>query len=421
LLFSDFITEIETKELFNKNDYIVAAVSGGADSVCLLHLLYRLRDMWNFNLSCAHINHGIRKEAEADASFVASLCQKWDIPFLLHKEDVMKKAKLEKKSLELVGREVRYTFLKSLGADVIVTAHNKNDVAESVLLHFIRGCGPEGLSGIIPKREDGICRPLLRFTRAEIEAYLCENNLSWCNDESNADTRYTRNKIRHEIIPLLLEVNPSFFDAVFKTADIIREENSYMQRMTDSLESVKSEGDVIFFSVEKLLSVPIALRRRAVRSVAESFADTNRILDLLLKANGTVQSLTNGKIAERENGKIAVYSRFKEEPLPVVLPEKGEITFGPYRIIVGENGVALPKKRYTVRSRRSGDLFAPEGMEGRKKVGDFFTDNKIPNRLRNQIPLFVYDGEIAMVGDLRRSRNFIPEDNNVLYIKLEHR
>lgn len=418
MLFSRFKKEIETYNLLNKNDFAVAAVSGGADSVCLLHLLSRLQALWGFSLSCAHIHHCIREEADEDADFVKSLCASWNIPFLLHKEDVLQKARTEKISVELAGREVRYSYLKTLGADVVLTAHNKNDVAESILLHLIRGCGTEGLCGIAPKREDGISRPLLCFTRTEIEVYLRFHGLSWREDKTNADTHYTRNKIRHEVIPLLTEMNPSIIDTLVKTSDIIREEESYLEAVTSAFGGFETDGDIIFLSVEALSALPLALQRRVLRKYGEDFADIHGILELLNKKNGAIHSLKNGKIAEKEYESIVIYQP-DNAPADVELPENGEILFGKYRIIVGEKGIALPKNKYRVRCRRSGDFFVPEGMQGRKKVGDYFTDMKIPNRVRNQIPIFTYNDEIALVGDFRRSQNYVPKDNTIIHIRIE--
>ncbi len=420
MLFKTFVNEIETKKLFDKNDHVVAAVSGGADSVCLLHLLCRLRKVWNFRLTCVHINHGIREEAEADAVFVQELCRKWDVPFLLHTENVRQKADDEKISLELAGREVRYRFLRSLGADVILTAHNKNDVAESILLHLFRGCGLDGLCGIPQKRADGICRPLLHFSREQIERYLRDNQLPWCEDSSNADVKYTRNRIRHEILPQIEKINPSFLDTMERMAVILGDENKILQDQTEAFHAVKEENDVIFFSVQTLLSMPIPLRRRAVRSTIDNFTDANRILDLLQKQNGAVSTLTGGKIAEREYENIAVYSPFKEKIEPVLLPLHGEVRFGSYRIITGTGDFTLPKGEYTVRTRENGDFFYPEGMQGRKKIGDFFTDEKIPRRLREAFPIITCDGVVAAVGTMRRSHLFVPENKDVVQIKIEH-
>ncbi|MBQ7032140.1 MAG: tRNA lysidine(34) synthetase TilS [Clostridia bacterium] len=419
MLFSAFKNEILNEKLFEKQAHVVAAVSGGADSVCLLHLLYRLRKEWGFTLSCAHVNHNLRPEAFDDAAFVESLCKEWNIPFFLHDANVQKIAKDNKISLELAGREVRYRFFMSLGADVILTAHNKNDAAESVLMHFIRGCGLDGLCGIQKKRKDGVCRPLLGFSREDIEAYLHKHKLIWHQDASNSDITYTRNNIRHNLLPQIMDINPSFLETIPRMTEILTEENQYMQTQAENFTVMHKERDATFFSVETLFSMPITLRRRAVRVEADSFADVNKILELLEKKNGSVHMLSNGKIAEREYGNIVVYRPDMELPSTVSLPEEGEVFFGKFRIIVGENGLALPRKKYTVRIRRNGDVFTPEGMQGHKKISDFFTDEKIPRRKRDVYPIIVCEGQIAAVGDMRRSGAFVPSSGENLHIKIE--
>ena len=419
MLFTSFISKIESDSLVKTGDSVVAAVSGGADSVCLLHLLYRLRMQKHFRLSCAHVNHGLRKEATKDATFVEHLCKLWDIPFFLHETDIAKEARLRKISLELAGREIRYNFLKNLNVDVIMTAHNKNDVAESVLLHLIRGCGLDGLCGIPSKREDGICRPLLSFSREQIEKYLLSHNLSWCVDSTNMETIYTRNKIRHNILPQIEEINPSFVDAIARMTDILTEENNYFRILTKNTTAISKENDVIFLNVNELERMPIVLQRRIVLQAVENFGEVNGVLGLLNKKNGTVYALSGGRIAEKEYDKIVIYTPETNQIEPVKLPTKGEVIFGNYRIITGESGMALPKKEYTVRTRVNGDIFFPEGMDGHKKIKDYFIEKKIPRRLRKQIPIITHGGEIVAVGNLRRSRNFVPTNEDVLYIKIE--
>jgi len=419
LLFTSFISKIESDSLVKTGDSVVAAVSGGADSVCLLHLLYRLRMQKHFRLSCAHVNHGLRKEATKDATFVEHLCKLWDIPFFLHETDIAKEARLRKISLELAGREIRYNFLKNLNVDVIMTAHYKNDVAESVLLHLIRGCGLDGLCGIPSKREDGICRPLLSFSREQIEKYLLSHNLSWCVDSTNMETIYTRNKIRHNILPQIEEINPSFVDAIARMTDILTEENNYFRILTKNTTAISKENDVIFLNVNELERMPIVLQRRIVLQAVENFGEVNGVLGLLNKKNGTVYALSGGRIAEKEYDKIVIYTPETNQIEPVKLPTKGEVIFGNYRIITGESGMALPKKEYTVRTRVNGDIFFPEGMDGHKKIKDYFIEKKIPRRLRKQIPIITHGGEIVAVGNLRRSRNFVPTNEDVLYIKIE--
>ncbi len=419
MLFSRFVAEIENHSLLQPNDTVVAAVSGGADSVCLLHLLCRLRPLWNVNVICAHVNHKLRKEADAEAEFVSTLCKKWNVPFRLYEEDVGEKARREKISTELAGRQVRYAFFKTLQADAVMTAHNKNDVSESVLLHMARGCGLDGLCGILSRREDGICRPLLPFTRAEIEVYLQAHECTWCEDPSNLSLEYTRNKIRHAVLPPLCEINPSFTDAIFRMTEILQADKEYLEAQTDLYPVMRREGNAVLFSINGLSEMPLALRRRAVRRAVESFEEVELVLDLLEKRSGSAYTLSGGKRAEKEYKDISVYVPDVSEIPPVLLPMNGEVVFGDWRITTGQGGMLFPKKEYIVRTRHNGDFFSPEGMEGHKKVKDFLIDKKIPRRLRNRIPIITHMDRIAAVGNLRRSREFANCDGETIQIKIE--
>ena len=419
MLFDDFVAGIDAYQMIGTGDSVVVAVSGGADSVCLLHLIYRLQKVLDFSLVCAHVNHGLRTSANKDASFVKDLCEKLHVPFVLHEEDVGKKAQKEKISVELAGREVRYAFFKSLKPDVILTAHNKNDVAESVLLHLIRGCGLEGLTGISPKREDGVCRPLLQFSRLQIEAYLKMHKLTWCEDESNADTQYVRNHIRHSIIPQMAKINPSVVDTIWNMTDILSAENRYLQSRLDDASALFSEGGLQKIKLDVFLKMPTALQRRLLRSFFDSYHDIQCVMQLANGKNGNRFLLKDGRIVEKEYDFLTIYKPMQEAIPTIKLPEKGSVIFGNYRITVGGAGMALPKREYVVRTRKNGDTFVPEGMTGKKKLKDFFIDEKIPRRLRDCMPMIVCGNEIAAVGTLRRSQNFVPKEEPCMLIHIQ--
>ncbi len=419
MLFNRFAEEIQKNGLFKEGDTVVAAVSGGADSICLLHLLYRLQRIWKFSIICAHVHHGLREEADDDAAFVAACCDAWNIPFVLHKADVSLKAREEGVSIELAGRMVRYTFFASLKADAVLTAHNKNDAVESMFLHLIRGCGLEGLCGIPQKRKDGICRPLLRFSRAEIKAYLLEHQLKWREDKTNQDTQYTRNKIRKELIPKIEEINPSFLDTATRMIEVLQCENAFLQNSVNTEGIVYKEKNRIVFLIKELATLPEALQRRVVYSAFSCYTDVMQILHLLRASNGTRICLSGGWIAEREYSRISIYNKEEIIPEPVLLPEAGRIVFGQYAITAGEGGMMLAKREYLVRTRKEGDFFYPEGMGGKKKLKDFFIDMKIPKRLRDQIPILVSGNEIAAVGNMRRSRNFVPHNEQYISVSIE--
>lgn len=420
MLYNRFTDEIQKNNFIHEGDKVLATVSGGADSVCLFDLLLRYREKINFNLICAHVNHMIRKEAEEDALFVKSICKKHDIPFFLHNENVVRYAKDYKISVELAGREIRYKFFNSIDCDVIMTAHNKNDVVETMLLHFIRGCGLDGLTGISAINNNKIVRPLISFSKEEIVQYLLEHNLSWKEDVTNSDIKYTRNKIRHEIIPKLEEINPLFLDAASRTADILKEENDYINGLFSKDKVIRKENGNIFFSISSIQEQPLSLQRRIIHEFVESFYEVDTIISLFNARNGTRYSLSNNKTAIKEYDEIAlcesIPNKLKEE---IELPENGVVEFGSYKITVGEGYWKFPKDKYFIRARRNGDYFYPEGLNGKKKIKDLLIDLKIPKRIRDEIPLLVCNDEIAAVGNLRRSKNFIANDEPYIKIKIE--
>ena len=225
---------ISDYNLLEKNDKILVALSGGADSVCLCLVLKEL----GFNISAAHINHKIREEAYDDVEFVKEFCKNNYIHLHLLEEDVRKIAAEEKVSEEVAGRNVRYSFFKKIaeefGYDKIAVAHNQDDNAETVLLNLIRGTGSKGLCAI-PLKRGNIVRPLLKTSREEIEEYLKSKKQSFVTDKTNFECNYNRNKIRNIVIRQIKEINPSFVDNVSRTSDIIREENEFLDMCAQKL------------------------------------------------------------------------------------------------------------------------------------------------------------------------------------------
>lgn len=215
---------IEEEELITKGDKVLLGLSGGADSMCLLHILNELKSPLGFTLSALHVNHMIREEANEDEARLTQLCREWDVPFEAVRVDVPAYAKEKRLSTEDAGRRIRREKLFSGGADKIAMAHNKNDQAETVLMRIIRGTGVRGLAAMEYKTEEGIIRPLLDTERAEIEKYCADKNLKPLMDKTNLQADYTRNKIRLEILPALQELNPGITDALVRLADSARED-----------------------------------------------------------------------------------------------------------------------------------------------------------------------------------------------------
>ena len=210
---------------------ILCAVSGGRDSVCLLDCLWKLGRARDFRVAAAHLNHGMRPTAQRDEDLVRALCAERNIPFYTETVDVYALCAVWRLTVEETGRRARYDFLRrtadALAADFIATAHHRDDQAETVLLQLLRGTGPQGLTGIPPVR-DGIIRPLLDTPRAAIDDYIAQNRLPYVTDETNLDTHYARNRLRLDIMPQLLAINPAAAAHIARTADILRAENDLL-------------------------------------------------------------------------------------------------------------------------------------------------------------------------------------------------
>ena len=216
---------IKDNELIAQGDKVLLALSGGPDSLCLLHILHDLQGMLNFSLSALHVNHCIRgAAADADEAFLLEHCKELGVELFTERVDVPALAKESGKTEEECGRDVRYRLLKEKGFDKIAVAHNKNDQAETVLMRIVRGTGVKGLAGMEYKREDGVIRPLLDVERAEIEKYCEDNKLEPRIDSTNSETEYTRNRIRLELIPYLQKYNPNIIDSLTRLADSARDD-----------------------------------------------------------------------------------------------------------------------------------------------------------------------------------------------------
>ena len=232
------LNTINKYNLINENDKIVVGVSGGPDSICLLHILKNLKSKLNIELYVAHINHMIREEAEEETDYVQAFCKKLGIECFVKRVDVISKSNEEKIGTEEAGRMARYSFfdevLKKVGANKIATAHNSNDNAVTVLMNIIRGTGTSGLKGIEPIRDNKFIRPIIECERTEIEEYCKNYNLEPRIDKSNFENIYTRNKIRNILIPEIKEMfNPNIITSLNKLSIVSREENDYLQKISE--------------------------------------------------------------------------------------------------------------------------------------------------------------------------------------------
>ena len=231
---------IKKNNLINKNDKIVIGVSGGPDSICLLHILNELKSKLNFEICVAHINHMIRPEAEEETQYVEDYCRKLTIQCFAKRINIIEKSNIEKIGTEEAGRKARYEFfeevLQKVGANKIATAHNANDNAETVLMNIFRGTGTSGLKGIEPIRDEKFIRPLIECERYEIEKYCEDNNLQPKIDKSNFENIYTRNKVRNLIIPQIQkEFNPNIVKSINKLSKLASQENEFIEKYCEEI------------------------------------------------------------------------------------------------------------------------------------------------------------------------------------------
>ena len=267
---------INKYNLIKNGDKIVVGVSGGPDSICLLHILYLLKKKLNIEIYVAHINHMIRKEADMETQYVKNFCDNLGIQCFIKKEDVEKVAKKEKKGTEETGRNIRYAFFdevaKKVGANKIATAHNSNDKAETVLLNIIRGSGTVGLKGIEAKRNNLFIRPLIETSREDIEEYCIANKLEPKIDKTNLENTYRRNKIRNELIPYIKkECNPNIIKTINRLSEVATEENEYLEGITQNTfenicvgaEYVYPEQQIIL-DLKKFNNLELVIKRRII-------------------------------------------------------------------------------------------------------------------------------------------------------------
>ena len=292
---------------------VLCAVSGGADSMCLLYWLNDLKEKYGFSLYAAHYDHGLRgKESLRDALFTEEQCTRIGIPCTIGRGDVASFAAEQKIGTEDAARILRYRFLEeaadSLSCSRIATAHSLNDNAETVLMNLCRGSGTRGLAGIPPVRGK-LIRPLLNTGREEIEAYLKKNGIPHIEDSSNHCDDYTRNRIRHRVIPLLLEENPLFLSAVGRTAELLREDDLCLCREAESFLENYQDGNCI--PAKPLLELESAVASRVIRLMCGSGVSMERTLALLEFARGTEKGVLEipGQKIRRERGHLFFMDR----------------------------------------------------------------------------------------------------------------
>ena len=396
-MLNKLVSFIREQNMLTPGDTVVCAVSGGADSVALLFALYLLKEKLGITLEAAHFNHHLRgEESHRDEAFVASLCDRYDIPLHRGSGEIIP----GKKGLEAAARDARYAFLRSLPGK-IATAHTADDNAETVLMHLIRGTGLKGLGGITPVHGN-VIRPMLKVTRREVEAFLEEWCLSHIEDSSNDTDAFLRNRIRHHVMPLLAAENPKIAENLSQMALRLRLDEQFLSEQIDS---------TALPTVEALKTMPEALRSRAL----EAFLKKSGVREpedahvamaeaLLLSDRPSARaSFPGGITVAREYDRLVCLPQ-REALQETVLPCPGEICLpglritcepAAERISTPEAFTVCPSGEIRIRSRRSGDEIRLSG--GSKSLKKLFIDRKIPAAQRQQIPVVCDDAGILGV------------------------
>ncbi len=406
---------------------ILCAVSGGRDSVCLLDCLWRLGRSRGFRVAAAHLNHGMRPTARRDEDLVRALCAERSIPFYTETVPVYDLCRTWRLTVEETGRRARYDFLRrtaeSAGADFIATAHHREDQAETVLLQLLRGTGPQGLAGIPPVR-DGIIRPLLDTPRAAIDDYIAAHGLPYVTDETNLDTRYVRNRLRLDIMPQLLELNPAAAEHIARTADILRAENDFLDAQAAAL--LPPEGAAL--PCEALFSAPEPLRPRMLRLLADRLpvgkkdftAAHYHALETLCRTGGAL-SLPGGVSALCRGGTLTL-SLPDAPPAPQPL-HMGDNHFGPWRVTLGEapvpGALAVRPGVWSVRPwRRDDSLFLPDSR-GPRSLKRLFAERGIAPPERDAWPVLCLNDRPAAVWRVGLDKQALPErSGDTIYITI---
>jgi tRNA(Ile)-lysidine synthase len=440
--------EVTRKRLLRGIRCLGLAVSGGADSVALFHLLRPLCEAAGIRTVVFHLNHGLRGEAaDGDACFVRSLAHAAGIACITGRADLAGRTP-DGQSPERVARDARLAFFRQAaeetGAEAIATGHQADDVAETLLLRLARGAGATGLAGLrprtsLPRSTRILIRPLLSFPGAVLRAWLRDRGLDWREDHSNLDRTIPRNRIRHALIPDLERfLQPGLRTRLCRSAAILREEDALLEtlagRALDALAPLQPEGLPDSLPAVALLEHPLALQRRILRlwlfrqacPEAAGFAGVDALLDMCRDGKGRSVCLPGGKTFRLHDGLLQLQPAREIPPPETSLSCPGVCRWGALEIVAefscGITGTVTGINRYPavctlcadtlagrallVRSRRPGDRIAPVGLNGTKKIQDLFTDEKIPEAVRDAIPLFECDGELAWVPGYRIGRRF---------------
>lgn len=454
---------IKKYNLINEGDHVLLAISGGCDSVSLLHILIHLSSDYSFNISALHVNHGLRnKESDDDENFVLNLCQGLNIPVYIYRYNARDYSQKNGFTLEEGSRKLRYNALYKcslqIGATKIATAHNKNDSVESIILNLARGSGLSGLRGIPPVRSN-IIRPLIECDRAKIEDYCAKNLIKYRFDSTNISIEFTRNKIRHLVLNDLKQVNHNIINTISESSKIFTLENSFMNSVSIEAFSdcCKCVDDSVHINIEKFLNLDEAIKARVIRIALSNinisledftFKHIQNIISLCNKQSGKIISLPMGLFAQRLFNIIKVGPKIIEKQFSYSLnigdfihvKEKNffiscsltkivkdgftntctkcinydKIIKDSFNFCSIDNSIVHPL--LTIRTRASGDKIYIKNT-GTQKLKNYFINKKIPASERG-IALLAQGSNIICILGYYISSKYTEILDNKLYIQI---
>ena len=416
-----------------KDKKLLLAVSGGVDSMVLLDLFYKLR----FDICIVHCNFQLRgKESDADELLVREICQEGYIPYFIESFDTLEFAKENKLSIQLAARKLRYDWFQeiiSLGFDYVLTAHHLDDNVETFLINFTRGTGLEGLTGI-PAQNGNIIRPLLPFSREEIENYALENKIQWREDSSNASDKYFRNKLRHNIVPTLKELNTGFLDSFQNTLHHLHQAESLVNDASKLVyeKVVEVKENQLEIHLKSLLEFQNYKAYLYQWLKEYGFSAWNDIYDLVEAQSGKqVFSESHFLLKDREKLILSERNEINKSEVFIIESLDSKVNI-PLKlrfckavnifetdsncIFVDESKIKFP---LTIRKWQEGDYFYPSGMNGKKKLSKYFKDEKYSLLDKENQWLLCSEDQIIWVIGKRADNRYIANETTQNSIKIE--
>jgi tRNA(Ile)-lysidine synthase len=450
ILIKRFIEFVTNKNLINKNDRILVGVSGGVDSVVLLHLLLEIKKRFSLTLAVAHVNYCLRgDDSDKDQKVVENVCKKNGIPVFVHKIKLKKELKNENESVQIKAREIRYRFYDEIclkeGYTKIAIAHNANDNAETVMLNLFRGSGIDGLKGI-PLTRDNIIRPIILFKREELLQYAQENEIKFRHDKSNFQDKYSRNFVRLRLLPLAIKrLNPKAIENINNFSQILSGFSDFIDEyVKNAVKSVRIVNSISEFSldIEKLNNYINFIREKVIIASYFEFANETLTYDKVLKILKITESQTGKKIFLKKNivlwkeRNIIVFKQILskhnfQSTIEIGFNDEKEIETGKILISDVKNFVRTSNKNiefidkdlveggFLVRLWKEGDYFFPLGMKGRKKISDFLTDIRIDSLKKESVFVLENSGKIVWIIGHRLDDRFKCTDKTKNVIKIE--